>query len=227
MDKTSRLLLMYSRLIHGERINKLQFSMETGCSLRAFDRDIEDIRLFLSDTFAYSEIQYDRKSNEYSLSNSRTRPFDLYEFFVMERLLLESGVLRKDELAQLLNHLIGDTEQGYLHAGEVKNRLSVYKEDATSVPLLKLHGDLTGCIKRNRVIRIMHRTKTETVEDVEIIPVDIRLESKHLYLVAIHTRETKSNAVQFRLADITSFRDVRETNSIERQEIELYKNRRM
>ena len=187
MDKITRLLLIYSRLIQGEKLNKAQFCIEADCSLRAFDRDIEDIRLFLSETFAYSEILYDRKNNEYSMSNNRAVPFDLYEFFLIERLLLKSQVLRSDEMEILLEHLVGNTERGYLQIAGTKNRLSLYETEHIRVPLMKLHGDLTGCINRNRVIRIIHQENTPVAEEMDLIPIDIQLDSKYLYLVAFRS----------------------------------------
>ena len=88
-------------------MNKFQFCMETGCSLRAFDRDVEDIRLYLSDSFSGSEILCDRKDNEYFMSNSRTPPFDLYEFFIMERLLVASSSMLAPSIGkrQVSTHL--------------------------------------------------------------------------------------------------------------------------
>lgn len=43
MDKITRVLLLYSKLIRGEPVNKISFCMETDISGRNFDRDIEDI----------------------------------------------------------------------------------------------------------------------------------------------------------------------------------------
>ena len=58
MDKVTRILLLYSKLIQGEKINKTIFCFENEYSPRSFDRDIDAIRLFLSDTFSMSELIY-------------------------------------------------------------------------------------------------------------------------------------------------------------------------
>lgn len=47
------MLLLYSSLLNGEEINKTIFCFENDCSPRSFDRDIEDIRLFLSESLVY------------------------------------------------------------------------------------------------------------------------------------------------------------------------------
>ena len=57
MDKIERLLLLYTKLITGEQVNKTLFCFEYECSPRTFERDIETIRLYLSDSFSFSELR--------------------------------------------------------------------------------------------------------------------------------------------------------------------------
>ena len=49
MFKITRLLFLFSKLINGEKVNKTVFCFEHDCSPRTFDRDIQEIRLFLSE----------------------------------------------------------------------------------------------------------------------------------------------------------------------------------
>lgn len=69
MDKITRVLLLFYRLSRGEWISKANFSLEYGITGRTFDRDIEDIRLFLSELYTSSELIFDRKTNSYYISN--------------------------------------------------------------------------------------------------------------------------------------------------------------
>ena len=48
MDKITRILLLYSKLMKGEEVDKIMFCFENNCSSRTFERDIEDIRLYLT-----------------------------------------------------------------------------------------------------------------------------------------------------------------------------------
>ena len=68
-DKNTRVLSLYYKLLIGKFINKQEFCMEHGITERSFDRDIEDVRLFLSEEQSYSELLYDRQKNAYYLSN--------------------------------------------------------------------------------------------------------------------------------------------------------------
>lgn len=83
MDKISRLLLLYSRLIQGEKINKLSFCMETDSLPRTFDRDIEDVRLYLSELFCNEDLVYDRQENVYYFAGSQIT-FEIITYFHVE-----------------------------------------------------------------------------------------------------------------------------------------------
>ncbi|MCC8075173.1 MAG: hypothetical protein LIO95_04395 [Clostridiales bacterium] len=96
MDKNTRLLLLYSKLMQGESVNKLIFCMETDSHPRSFDWDIEDIRLYLSETFSGEELRYNKRENAYSLTGVRQQPLETMEYLFVERLLLDTGVLRED-----------------------------------------------------------------------------------------------------------------------------------
>lgn len=68
MDKITRILTLYSKLTQGKNVNKFEFCMETDCLPRTFDRDIEDVRLYLSEMYEGRELLYDRNGNFYYLS---------------------------------------------------------------------------------------------------------------------------------------------------------------
>ncbi len=96
MDKITRVLLLYTKLIQGGKIDKISFCIEVDCLPRTFDRDIEDIRLYLSETFVNSELLYDRNNNVYYLSNVQRAELEIMEYKLIERLLLDSRVLCSD-----------------------------------------------------------------------------------------------------------------------------------
>ncbi len=69
MDKVTRVLMLFYRLSRGEKINKENFCLEYEVNPRTFDRDIEDIRLFLSELYTCSELIFDRNSNSYLITD--------------------------------------------------------------------------------------------------------------------------------------------------------------
>lgn len=71
MDKATRVTILYSRLMDGEKIKKEAFCIEYGISSRTFDRDIDIIRSALSELYSASEVKYDRKLNEYFITGEK------------------------------------------------------------------------------------------------------------------------------------------------------------
>ena len=69
MDKVTRVLLLFYQLSCGKHVSKVSFCQECGITGRSFDRDIEDIRLFLSELYTNSELLFDRQTNTYYISN--------------------------------------------------------------------------------------------------------------------------------------------------------------
>ena len=187
MDKVSRVLILYSRLINGETINKLAFCEEFEYNSRSFDRDIEDVRLFLSESYSAKELLYNRSENCYYLSGEKRVELELVEYSIIERILIDSGTLRKDELSQLLAHLATNTERTHTLQQGTAQLLETYAEPAHAKKMIKIYGDLTIVIKNKSVIKIKYKSESE-YEYIEIIPFRIFYRDKHFYLYVPNNR---------------------------------------
>lgn len=89
MDKITRILILYRLLMHGDLINKYSASLEFGISERSFDRDIQDIRLFLSESFSNLELVYDEERRGYCIKNlNLKREIAIGECYILIKLLL-------------------------------------------------------------------------------------------------------------------------------------------
>lgn len=208
MDKITRLLLMYSKLIRGEEINKLSFCMETDSNPRSFDRDIEDIRLYLAEMFKREELLYDRGKNVYFLSGCQRQELELMEYHFLERLVIDSRVLREDETEVLLSHLLSNTEKS---SQLIKNKhfIDEYIGPNHNRAILKMHGDLDTIIKRQDVITIKYIKATKEMIDCTVIPCVLHFELEYMYLIAYKENSEKQYPAYFRLDRIYSFSIVR------------------
>ena len=83
MDKITRILLLYSKLIKGEQIDKALYCFENECSPRTFDRDIEVVRVFLSESFSFSELNYDKIQNIYYIEGAKRSFLEPVEYLFM------------------------------------------------------------------------------------------------------------------------------------------------
>ena len=107
MDKVTRILIMYSRLLEGKKIYKKSFCADMGINRRTFDRDIEDIRIFFSESYIGYDLIYDRKDESYYLDNYHQQiplsPMEVSFFMILAK---SARILRKDEYTQLVYNMI-------------------------------------------------------------------------------------------------------------------------
>ncbi len=70
IDMITRILKLYDALAGGQLIKKSTYCMENGISERTFDRDIEKIRNYLSESFSGKEVLYLTGENAYGLADA-------------------------------------------------------------------------------------------------------------------------------------------------------------
>lgn len=68
MEKAHRVLLLFYRLLKGERIHKANFAFEHHVTERSVERDIQTIRNCLEEQHANMSLLFDRKNESYYLS---------------------------------------------------------------------------------------------------------------------------------------------------------------
>lgn len=184
MDKNTRILRLYNQLIQGHSVNKTIFCAETESLPRSFDRDIEDIRLFLSENFDSQELLYDRTLNQYTLGSVQPPPLDIAEFWFLFRLLLDSCVLRKDELEGIASNLHNNAMISPKTHAYAIGQLADYREPNHQKALLKLHSDLSECLREHLTIIIKVGKTLENSREYPVIPCLIQYELGSLYLKA-------------------------------------------
>ena len=102
MDKVNRMLMLFHSLIQGGKINKVDFAKSNNISERSVDRDIEDIRNYLAEIHAGSEVIFNKAENIYYLTNWNNYKFSSVEAITIFKILLGSKGLRKPQ--EKVNH---------------------------------------------------------------------------------------------------------------------------
>ena len=207
-DKNTRILMLYDALLNGYGVDKKIFSMEHGIDERSFDRDIEDIRLFLSESFSGDELLFDRGTNTYYLTGTRPKYMDRMEATVISKILLESGLLRKDEMQGLLDSITSSVTERDATAIEdyLLQDIKNYKSDI-DVAVLKFVEDLYVVIRGGHDIEIIIQDKTLKVSPLEIIS-----ENKAFYLVAAEEYSLE-NIIYINIQDIIRFKKLFSTRA--------------
>lgn len=222
MDKITRMLILYTELAKGENINKTVFCFENDCSPRTFERDIEDIRLFLSESFNLLELNYDKLSNTYYIEGAKRAGLEPIEYLFIERILRDTAFLRKDELEQLLAHLLSSTEntKALIYNKSIKD--IDYQSPAHNKALLKIHGDLVSIIEKKKCIKIRYFKGNGDEIERDIIPCTIKFDLGYMYLIGYRNNETDKYPAYYRLDRIYSFNIIRDQTYHEKEKVNSY-----
>lgn len=222
MDKITRILFLYSKLIKGENINKTVFCAENDCSNRSFDRDIEDIRLYLSESYSASELIYDRGRNGYYISGTDRAELDLVEYLFLKQVLTDAAVLREDEFKTLMSHLLSSTEKSKSFDLLKKEPYNDYKSPLHNKALLKIHKDLVLVIQYRKCIRMKYFKGNGEEVERNVIPCAVRYDLGYLYLIGYREDKVDEYPAYFRLDRIYSFEITRNQTIREQEKIKAY-----
>lgn len=219
MDKVTRMLSLYSKLVQGEKVNKTVFCFENDCSLRSFDRDIEDIRLYLSEVFSVTELKYDRLENVYFIEGAGRPELEYVEYLFLDRVLKDTSALREDEFRGLLSHLYLNTEK---HGNRTVPAKEEYLSPSHNKALLKIHGDMVSAINAKKCIRIKYSKADGKEVEKDIIPCCVKYDLGYLYMIGFRADGHDRYPAYYRLDRIYSFAIVRNQLDTEQQKVQDY-----
>ena len=104
--KSDRLLQMYSRLVNGEILSKLNLAQQFGVTQRSIQRDIESLRCFITEQGLSQEIFYDRNAKGYALKDQKQRTLTNSEILAVCKILLESRSMNREEMMPILDKFL-------------------------------------------------------------------------------------------------------------------------
>jgi len=108
-NKVERALGIYTKLLNGYTVNKIQEAQDYGVDARTIQRDIDDIRNFIElDTkgTGYNSVYYNREEKGYRLEYIYKMKFTNSEVLAICKIILDSRAFTKDEMDAMLKKLI-------------------------------------------------------------------------------------------------------------------------
>lgn len=185
--KSSRMLEIYSRLVNGEILNKRGLAQSYNVTERSIQRDIEDLRCFLSDQMLAQDVIYDMRVKGYRLVNSNPKGLTNNEILAVCKILLESRSMTRDEMLPILDKLIEcsvPVEHQAEVASLVANEKFHYIEPHHGQHILRNMWELGHAIQCKNVIEIEYKKLkgNETVHRL-IEPVGLMFSEYYFYLV--------------------------------------------
>lgn len=207
-DMATRILKMYEAFTQGKEIEKNSFCLEHGISDRTFDRDVEKIRLFLSESYSGHEVEYNPKRDCYFIPDIRVKgELSFLEFSILVKILKGGQILEKNEFAGMMRSLQSVTARGDgKNVQEViKKEFEEYEEKKGRKAFLKLFGDLQKCIAARNIIRIkLKGSENSKSENQLFCPVAIELSNSDFYLLGCRSEEDEQLII-IRLEEVESF----------------------
>lgn len=108
--KMERILSMYTTLMNGGSLYKAQEAAKYGVSSRSIQRDIDEIRNFLSqnvkDAGVINTVEYDRTKDAYYLVQVSEMRLTNSEILAICKILLDSRAFTKKEMDSMLQRLV-------------------------------------------------------------------------------------------------------------------------
>nr|MCR4744016.1 WYL domain-containing protein [Lachnospiraceae bacterium] len=191
--KNSRTLDMYVRLCEGKSINKREEAKRFGVDERSIQRDIDDIRAFLSERAEKSgdarTIKYDRTKEGFVMMGSEEALLTNDEILAVSEILLESRAFTKKEIGIILDKMItGCVPQknmklvSDLISNEKYHYVELSHKSAVKDKLWELGDEVKNC----NVIEIVYRKQVASKETVNRIvqPVGLIFSEYYFYLNA-------------------------------------------
>lgn len=187
-EKTARVLELYTKLLNGQTVNKLEEARAHGVNPRSVDRDIDTLRSFLADQHAGQELVYDRRAQGYRLAESAPVRLSNSEILAVCKILLESRSMRRDEMLPILDKLVSccvpeDSRRAV--AELLANEKHHYIEPHHRKSILGGLWELGQAIQQHKVIEIEYeRMKEPRLVRRRVQPVGIMFSEYYFYLTA-------------------------------------------
>jgi hypothetical protein len=205
INRNFRLLSFYKQLLSGKKVSKQLFIDEYRIDERTFERDVAEIRNFLSDSFSNEELIYDREDNVYYLNGLSQSNLDKYDVLVICKILVENNYLPKDEVNELIKRLLSSINKHDLLdiIPVIQDDLIHYNSNDFMINL-KILEDLLITLNRKKTIVV----NMVDGNHIRINPKKIKLRDSKFILFG-RSLEHLSEMIEINLSDIHDFKIIR------------------
>lgn len=190
--KIERVLSIYSKLISGNVVNKLEEAQEYSVNERTIQRDIDDIRSYMESqaekTGCINSVVYDRIKKGYRLEQIYKMKLTNSEVLAVCKILLDSRAFTKNEMIDMLDKLIAccvPKENQKMITDLISNEEFHYVEPRHRTKFIDTMWDIGQAIRNNQYIEIKYcRTKDKSIVTRRVKPVAIMFSEYYFYLTA-------------------------------------------
>ena len=189
--KFNRILVIYSKLMNGEVINKYDEAKYFDVAPRSIQRDIDDLRCFFADNADLGEnskeLVYDKHLNGYHLVNSNMSSFTNSEILAVCKILLESRAFTKDEMTPIINKFLTccvPPKNKRMVNDLISNELHHYTELNHHKKFVDSMWEIGEAIQQHLCMKIVYTKQDGTIVERIVQPVGIMFSEFYFYLTA-------------------------------------------
>lgn len=209
-NKGFRLLSMYEMLNKGQLIKKTDLAAKYGVTEKTIQRDIEDLREYLTCTcFDEGEVSitYDRSRSGYYLVRMEREWLTNEEVLAVCKILLESRAFCKREIESLVTKLLAQVTPDDRKKVEelIRNEQFFYVPLRHGKKLFATIWELSEYITKHEVIQIAYSRQDGAQREHEVKPVAIMFSEYYFYLIAYMADGSKDFPTVFRIDRIGGF----------------------
>lgn len=214
--KSDRVMQLLFRAMKGERLSVQNLAEEYHVSARSITRDINSLKVFLSDyngTLGNCELEYSSSDHSYSI---RMETFlTNRELVAVTKVLIGCRAFNQEDILELLRKLKMHTSAADRSRLEllIRNEIYHYTEIHSDCPsVIDQVWKLTDCIRNRSVITIRYFKMSREYVTRKIKPVSIMFSEYYFYLIAYKCdTDTPDIPFYFRIDRITDMTIHRET----------------
>lgn len=189
--KSGRILTIYTKLINGQLVKKVEEANRFGVNEKSIQRDLEEIRVFLAEQSAQGgagyELIYDRFDKGYRMEQSNGSRLSNEETLAVCKILLDSRAFTKKEMMSILDKLVVNCvprRNQKLIADLIANERFHYIEPQHRKVFLDKMLRLGEAVRECRVIQIRYtKMKDKSTVERKLQPLAIMFSEYYFYLV--------------------------------------------
>ena len=201
-NKIERVLGIYTKLVKGFIVNKVEEADKYGVTERSIQRDIEDIRNFMEqslvDSGAGDTVVYDWSEKGYRLEHIGEDKFSNGEVLAICKILLDSRAFTKSEMAGMIEKILTCCvpEKNQMLVRElISNEMFHYIEPRHKTVFIDKMWEIGQAIQGHSYIEIKYmRLKDKKYVIRKVEPVAILFSEFYFYMAAfIEDEKTKAD----------------------------------
>ena len=205
--KCNRVLSIYTELTNGKVLKKKALADQFKVNEKTIQRDLEDIRQFLDDSFVdndvHNDLVYDYTEKGYRLEHINKMKFSNDEVLAICKILLDSRAFRKDDMKTILDKLLDccvPKDSQKMVTDLIANEMYHYIPPMHNSHFLDKMWSIGSAIREGLKIKFFYKgIQGKTGHERTVRPLGIMFSEYYFYLVAI--LENVNRDTQFKNPD--------------------------